>query len=102
VRGSTVDGLIGSPAGGPVRGGPLRGIGAGATPGGGGIVALPDPPTGGGWLLGSPVRGSTVDAGGAGVDGVGDGPTLGSPVEGPISAGGVCAGGGADGVGLCA
>jgi hypothetical protein len=83
VRGSTVDGVIGCPAG-DERGGPVCGTGGGTGRGGGvGTDPLGKPddedgrPVRGsvwGWLLGSPLRGSIVDGtptGGLGVS-VGD------------------------------
>jgi hypothetical protein len=51
VRGSTVEGVIGCPAGGAERGGPVLGIGGGA---GGGTGVDMVPPDG----EGNPVRGS--------------------------------------------
>ena len=84
VRGSTVDGVIGCPAAGAGRGGPVCGIGGGAWGGAGVVGEAPGSTDGGeadgnpvrgltGWLLGSPVRGSMVDGaevGGPGTDGV--------------------------------
>lgn len=94
VRGSTVEGVIGWPAGGVGRGGPVCGTGGGAGSGAVGLVNTPGDDEGnpvrgltGTWLLGNPVRapgsvwlpgnpvrGSTVDGaptGGLGVS-VGD------------------------------
>ena len=77
VRGSTVEGVIGWPAGGDGRGGPVCGTGGGAGNGAVGLVKTPGDDEGnpvrgsiGVWLLGNPVRGSIVDGtptGGVGV-----------------------------------
>ena len=90
VRGSTVEGVIGWPAGGVGRGGPVWGTGGGAGSGAVGVVNTPGDDEGSplrgligvwllgnpvrapgwAWLPGSPVRGSTVDGaptGGLGV-----------------------------------
>jgi hypothetical protein len=64
--------VIGCPAGGVGRGGPVCGIGGGAWGGAGVLIELPGSVDGGdaegnpepgavGWLVGSPVRGSMVD-----------------------------------------
>jgi len=47
VRGSTVDGVIGCPAGGVGRGGPVCGIGGGAWGGAGVVIELPGSVDGG-------------------------------------------------------
>jgi hypothetical protein len=78
VRGSTVDGVIGCPAGGDERGGPVCGTGGGDCGGGGDVRPPPGRPVFGdvdgkpvcGWLVGSPVPGSILEGtptGGAGV-----------------------------------
>jgi hypothetical protein len=102
VRGSTVDGVMGWPAGGPSRNGLVRGTGGGAVTGGIGVENTPGEVEGnplrgsvctslplgkpvressGNWLVGRPVRGSTVDGTPTGGVGVSVGELKGGVVE---------------------